>query len=230
MSDVSVSIVRTKNRHSRAVLTNDGIEIRLAHRLPAWLEQKHIDSLVQRMQQAVLRERQKQPIDPFCEVLKQDGQHAIRLGNGRTFSIYRQQGKRTSLRKKEDTWLLTVSPQTTKNSLHRLLWRRVCETETERIAALVLAVNNRTFRLPVKNVQVRYTRTQWGSCGHDGRICLSGALLFVEERLLTYVIVHELAHLRYRSHGPRFWGLVAEALPDFRHSIKALREHRIVRI
>ena len=27
--------------------------------------------------------------------------------------------------------------------------------------------------------------------------------------VVDYVLVHELAHLRYCSHGPRFWSLVA---------------------
>ena len=31
---------------------------------------------------------------------------------------------------------------------------------------------------------------------------------------LDYVVVHELAHLRWRGHGPRFWGLVERFVPD----------------
>jgi predicted metal-dependent hydrolase len=36
------------------------------------------------------------------------------------------------------------------------------------------------------------------------------------EDILDYVIVHELAHTKYRSHGPRFWALVEKVMPDHR--------------
>lgn len=49
----------------------------------------------------------------------------------------------------------------------------------------------------------------WGSCTPvDGTIRISARLAVYPRWVLDYVIVHELAHLRYRSHGPRFHALV----------------------
>jgi predicted metal-dependent hydrolase len=51
--------------------------------------------------------------------------------------------------------------------------------------------------------------TLWGSCTPaDGAIRISARLGAYPRWVLDYVIVHELAHLAYRSHGPRFAGLV----------------------
>jgi predicted metal-dependent hydrolase len=33
--------------------------------------------------------------------------------------------------------------------------------------------------------------------------------------IVDYVVVHELAHLRELNHGPRFWRLVEEIVPDY---------------
>ena len=49
-------------------------------------------------------------------------------------------------------------------------------------------------------------------------------LLFMPEEILDYVIVHELAHSRYMSHGKRFWALVAKVLPDYDRRRKWLRD------
>jgi len=51
--------------------------------------------------------------------------------------------------------------------------------------------------------------TRWGSCTIDsGVVRLSSKLREFPAWVVDYVIVHEMAHLRYRSHGPRFWALV----------------------
>ncbi len=34
------------------------------------------------------------------------------------------------------------------------------------------------------------------------------------EPVLDYVVAHEVAHLKYASHGPRFWGTVARLTDD----------------
>jgi predicted metal-dependent hydrolase len=38
------------------------------------------------------------------------------------------------------------------------------------------------------------------------------------------VVVHELAHLRYMDHSPRFYALIEQYLPDYRVRRKMLKE------
>lgn len=65
-------IERTRNKHSRAVYKNDTIVIRLARNLTAVEEREHIRSLLRRMTQQVLREREKTTIDPFRRYLERE--------------------------------------------------------------------------------------------------------------------------------------------------------------
>jgi predicted metal-dependent hydrolase len=59
---------------------------------------------------------------------------------------------------------------------------------------------------------VRWAENQiqrWGSCTPDtGTIRISAKLREFPDWVRDYVLVHEIAHLRYSSHGPRFWELV----------------------
>lgn len=60
-------------------------------------------------------------------------------------------------------------------------------------------------------VSIRWSsaRSRWGSCvGARGRILISDRLAGFPPWVLDYVIVHELAHLVVRHHGPDFWALV----------------------
>ena len=59
---------------------------------------------------------------------------------------------------------------------------------------------------------VRWSETQntrWGSCTvESGTIRLSARMQDFPSWVVDYVLVHELCHLRYAGHGPRFWALV----------------------
>ena len=66
-------------------------------------------------------------------------------------------------------------------------------------------------------------RKRWGSCAADGALRFNWRLVMLEPRLLDYVVVHELAHLTERNHGPAFWAFVSAVLPDVAERRAALR-------
>jgi predicted metal-dependent hydrolase len=55
----------------------------------------------------------------------------------------------------------------------------------------------------------------WGSCGPQGNISINWHLIFAPRQVLEYVVAHELAHLRYRTHGAAFWSFLETILPDY---------------
>jgi len=63
--------------------------------------------------------------------------------------------------------------------------------------------------------RIRYMRSQWGSCGIDGRIALNTHLIKCPVRVIDYVILHELCHLVHHDHSRRFYGLMAVHMPDW---------------
>lgn len=107
--------------------------------------------------------------------------------------------------------------------LKRCLKRALIE-EARRSAVRVL--NDEAARLGLAYTALRIgdPSSQWGSCGSNGRISLSWRLLLAPPAILRYVVIHELCHLRWRGHGPRFWSLVAQQMPDYEAHRSWLRE------
>jgi predicted metal-dependent hydrolase len=64
-------------------------------------------------------------------------------------------------------------------------------------------------------VDVRDLGFRWGSCGRKGKLFFNWKILQLPVRLVDYVILHELIHLRERNHGPAFWDALGRALPDW---------------
>lgn len=72
-------------------------------------------------------------------------------------------------------------------------------------------------------VLVRDQRRRWGSCSPDGVLRFNWRVVMAPPALLDYVVIHELAHLRLRAHGPKYWALVAHAAPDYRERRQRLK-------
>jgi len=70
--------------------------------------------------------------------------------------------------------------------------------------------------LPVPRLKVRKMRTRWGSCSPRNNISLNAELIKTPVACIDYVIVHELCHLKIRNHGPYFYAMLEEAMPDWK--------------
>ena len=79
--------------------------------------------------------------------------------------------------------------------------------------------------LSPKRIFVRDQPTRWGSCSTTGALSFSWRLILAPGFVLEYLVVHEVAHLAHMNHGPRFWKLVEDSMPDYKRAQKWLREH-----
>ena len=73
-------------------------------------------------------------------------------------------------------------------------------------------------------ITITGARTRFGSCSPQNRLCFSWRLMEYPEDAIDYVVVHELAHLVHRNHGPEFHALVGSVLPDQDRRRAMLRE------
>ena len=62
-------------------------------------------------------------------------------------------------------------------------------------------------------ITVRDQRSRWGSASRKGTLSFSWRLVLAPPEILDYVVVHELAHLRWAGHGVRFWTWCAASRP-----------------
>ena len=60
------------------------------------------------------------------------------------------------------------------------------------------------MNVEAKEIHVRDMSRKWASCSNKGRLTFSSALLKESEDFRTKVIVHELLHLKYPTHGKMF--------------------------
>lgn len=81
-----------------------------------------------------------------------------------------------------------------------------------------------------RQIKLSSARTQWGSCTTRGTVRLNWHLIKLSPRLIDYVVVHELAHLREMNHSAAFWRVVEAACPDYLQRRKELKAQPIQHI
>lgn len=84
-----------------------------------------------------------------------------------------------------------------------------------REAKEVAADYGRQFGLVPRSLRVSDFENGWGSCGPRGNILINWQLIFAPKKVLEYVVAHELAHLRHRTHGPEFWKFLHALSPNY---------------
>lgn len=66
---------------------------------------------------------------------------------------------------------------------------------------------------------------RWGSCGKGGKLYFHWRSILLPPRIVEYIVVHELVHLREPHHTPEFWTRVERVMPDFAQRKQWLAEH-----
>jgi predicted metal-dependent hydrolase len=67
-----------------------------------------------------------------------------------------------------------------------------------------------------KSIKVKDQKHMWGSCGKDGSINLNWQLVYAPKSVLEYAVLHELCHLKYRTHDKKFWSFLGSLMPDYK--------------
>lgn len=74
-------------------------------------------------------------------------------------------------------------------------------------------------------VRITGARRRWGSCGTQGSLNFNWRLVMAPPEIIDYIVVHEMAHLKFRGHGRDFWQFLEQFVPRYREMRKWLRDN-----
>lgn len=73
-------------------------------------------------------------------------------------------------------------------------------------------------------VRITGARTRFGSCSPKNSLSFSCYLARYPDEAIDYVVVHELAHIKEKNHGKKFYAIIEKVLPDYKERIALLKE------
>ena len=72
-------------------------------------------------------------------------------------------------------------------------------------------------------LKITAARKRYGSCSGKNSLCFSCFLMNYPEEAIDLVVIHELCHIREKNHGPNFYALLEQYLPDYKERKKLLK-------
>lgn len=96
--------------------------------------------------------------------------------------------------------------------------------EAQRVLAEKAAHYANVLGVNVKQVKLGKYKSKWGSAHVCGTIKFSWPIIQAPEKIVDYLVIHELAHLIEMNHSPKFWSIVEALCPTYKQRKKWLKE------
>ncbi len=213
-------IVRTTRRKTVSIKVKKGI---VSVIVPESLPVENIESLLTKknrwvkeklaIQQEVLASKPKEYISGECFSY---------LGSNYPLKI--EQGLYPDIKLQQGRFVVSVRDKAANNgsAIKQLLvhwYKNRAETEltkkTHRYANII-GVNP-------KSIIIKSYKSRWGSCSQGGDIHYNWKIIMAPDRIVDYVVIHELCHIHHHNHSPAFWKLVERYCADYIESKKWLK-------
>ncbi len=78
-----------------------------------------------------------------------------------------------------------------------------------------------------EKVFVKHVKSRWGSCSSVNNINLNLHLMRLPDRIIDYVLLHELAHTKEKNHSKSFWQLLESVCPGAKQLDRELKKYHV---
>lgn len=114
----------------------------------------------------------------------------------------------------------TPQPHMVRNALVRWYKRQAEQKLTGKVNRFAPMVG-----VEPAGVGIRTFKSRWGSCTAKGKLEFNWQIMMAPNRMVDYVVIHELCHLIRHDHSPEFWREMARVMPEYQRCREWLREN-----
>ncbi|WHZ03567.1 SprT family zinc-dependent metalloprotease [Neobacillus sp. YX16] len=71
------------------------------------------------------------------------------------------------------------------------------------------------FKVKPRSIRITDNKTNWGTCDSKLQLTFNWKLAMAPQKVIDYVVVHEMCHMVHLNHDRSFWRLVGKIIPDY---------------
>jgi predicted metal-dependent hydrolase len=132
---------------------------------------------------------------------------------GKNYLLKIKVSKNESVLLSKGTFIVKVSKNTTKKV--QVLFKNWLKEHAQKI--IEKKSNHHAKKIGVKfdKIIIKDHKERWGSLSKNNTININLSILCAPSKIIDYVIIHELCHLKIPDHSPKYWNLLYKMMPDY---------------
>jgi predicted metal-dependent hydrolase len=79
------------------------------------------------------------------------------------------------------------------------------------------------MKVTPKSIKFKQYKKRFGSCDMDNNITFNTELSYYPIDIIEYIVVHELAHIKYKDHSREFYDFIGIVMPDYKQRLDVIR-------
>ncbi|MDH5917760.1 M48 family metallopeptidase [Vibrio splendidus] len=215
----SVLVERTSRRKTASIKVDEGEVIIV---VPKLLERDKIDKLLASKHQWIVEKiAQYQTASPATMREYVSGESLPYLGRNYRLKVLKGDLAPTKLLNGRIT-VTVPDPSTQTHYIRRALTNWYKRHADKKIREKVRRYES-LVGVETGVVRTKEFKSRWGSCTPYGDLEFNWVIVMAPNRVVDYVVVHELCHLIHHDHSPQFWKEVERVMHDYKKHKEWLR-------
>ena len=99
------------------------------------------------------------------------------------------------------------------------MYEQIANNEIE----CIMEKTRKMLGIAPENYNIEEMNKTLGKCA-NGKITINPELMQYKREIIEYVVAHEFCHLKYKTHGKRFYQIIEKNFPQYRNYEKAISE------
>lgn len=213
-------IIKSNRKTLSISIDKDG---NLIVRAPLKLSLKKINSFLQQKEQWIIKKQKEQ--------LQKQKEHASMLVKNEMFlhgktliKQYDNTIKKVTLKDGKILIPNLLQNNTVKEQRAILLWYK---KQTTLLLQEQLSNLAKQMKVQFSKVSLSNSKNRWGTCDSKAQIKFNVRLAMLPPICYTYIMIHELAHLKQMNHSPKFYAVVESIMPNYKQAKQQLKQFNI---
>ena len=191
---------------------------------PHFTKDYEIDRFVQEKQNWIQKTIQKQKATQLQNMGKEfvSGENFYYLGMPYPLEIFFQKNLPAGLVFWSNRFYLNCPEDQFNRKKYFIIWYK---TKAKEYFTGRAGYFGKILQLQPHSIRITSAKTRWGSCSGENNLAFSFRLIMAPPAVIDYVIVHELMHIKEKSHSSKFWKLIEAVRPEYKLHRRWLKEN-----
>jgi predicted metal-dependent hydrolase len=215
---IEYDVIKSKRVKTSEIIVDEN---RIVIRTPSNKPQLEIDKMVERKARWILdkqkeyRTRQKEINRPAFE----SGSTLPYLGRNYSLEVSENYQGYPDLRFQSGKFVFLFRDNESSRNRIKVLYEEWLERKANIIFNKKVKEYSTELNVDVKKLVIKKLKDRWGSITKAGVISLNLNLLKAPSEVIDYIIIHELCHVRIRSHSHHFWNQIKMIMPLYQKHV-----------